>query len=69
VLFDGGSTMTDPDSSDINSSWCSLVVKGASIRAKIKHVGGGKYRILEDKNDGKYVDTVVDTLDIYHCNL
>ena len=37
--------------------------------AKVKYVGSGKYRIMEDNGDGKYVDTVVDASDIFHLNL
>ncbi|MGA8403403.1 MAG: hypothetical protein WB664_01185 [Nitrososphaeraceae archaeon] len=42
---------------------------GSNVRAKVKHVGSGKYRIIEDNGDGKYVGKVVDASDIFHCNL
>lgn len=28
-------------------------LNGSNVRAKVKHVGSGKYRIIEDKDDGK----------------
>jgi hypothetical protein len=62
-------TMSYNNNSDSDSSWCNLLINGSNVRAKIKHVGSGKYRIIEDKNDGKYVGTVVDASDIFHCNL
>ena len=40
---------------------------GSNITAKVKHVGSGKYRIIEDKDDGKYVGTYAS--DIFHCHL
>jgi hypothetical protein len=61
--------MSYNNNSDSDSSWCNLLINGSNVRAKIKHVGSGKYRIKEDKNDGKYVGTVVDASDIFHCNL
>jgi hypothetical protein len=61
--------MSYNDNSDSDSSWCNLLINGSNIRAKIKHVDSGKYRIIEDKNDGKYVGRVVDASDIFHCNL
>jgi hypothetical protein len=61
--------MSYNDNSDSDSSWCNLLINGSNVRAKIKHVGSGKYRIIEDKNDGIYVGTVVDASDIFHCNL
>ena len=61
--------MSYNDNSDNDSSWCKLLINGSNVRAKVKHVGSGKYRIIEDKDDGKYVGTVVDASDIFHCNL
>ena len=52
-----------------NSTWCNLLINGSNVRAKVKHVGSGKYRIIEDNGDGKYVGKVVDAYDIFHCNL
>jgi hypothetical protein len=61
--------MSYNDNSDSDSSWCNLLINGSNVRAKVKHLGAGKYRIIEDKDDGKYVGTVVDASDIFHCNL
>jgi hypothetical protein len=56
--------------SDNDSSRCNLLINGSNVRAKVKHVGSGKYRIIEDNGDGKYVGkVVVDASDIFHCNL
>lgn len=52
-----------------DSSWCNLLINGTRITAKVKHVGSGKYRIIEDKGNGKYVSTIIDASDIFHCNL
>ena len=52
--------MSYDDNSNSDSSWCNLLFNGSNVRAKVKHVGSGKYRIIEDKSDGKYVGMVVD---------
>jgi len=52
-----------------DSSWCNLLINGLNVRAKVKHLHAGKFRIIEDMDDGKYVGTVVDASDIFHCNL
>ena len=57
--------MSYNDHFDSDSSWCNLLINGSNV----KHVGSGKYRIIEDNGDGKYVGTVVDASDIFHCNL
>ena len=61
--------MSYNDNSDNDSSWCNLLINGSNVRAKVKHVGSGKYRIIEDNGDGKYVGKVADASDIFHCNL
>jgi len=61
--------MSYNDNSDNDSSWCNLLINGSNVRAKVKHVGSGKYRIIEDNGDGKYLGKVVDASDIFHCNL
>jgi hypothetical protein len=44
--------------------WCIVVLDGVEVRAKIVHKGRGKYRIIEDNKDGKYLTTIVDAEDI-----
>jgi hypothetical protein len=51
---------------EARSAWCTIDVKGSAIRAKVNHIGAGKFRISDDK-EGKYIGTVVDASDILHC--
>jgi hypothetical protein len=53
--------------SDAHSSWCTLLLNESTILARVTHVGAGKFKIIEDKNDGKYVGKIVDASDIFHC--
>jgi len=62
-------SVSNKNDSDTDSSWCNLLINGSNVRAKVKHVGSGKYKIVEDKDDGKYIGKVVDASDIFHCNL
>lgn len=48
-------------------SWCTLSIHKVRIKAKIKHIGGGKLEILDDENGGKYTGNIVDASDVYHC--
>ena len=61
--------MSYNDNSDNDSSWYNLLINGSNIRAKVKNVGSGKYRIIEDNGDGNVGKVVVDASDIFHCNL
>jgi hypothetical protein len=50
-----------------HSCWCFLFVDEAELEAKIVHKGRGKFKILEDKYGGKYVNKIVDASDIISC--
>ena len=49
------------------SCWCFLFVDEAELEAKIVHKGRGKFKILEDKYGGKYINKIVDASDIIRC--
>jgi hypothetical protein len=53
--------------SDDHNSWCSLLLDGVTVTAYVRHVGAGRYRIMEDRSGGKYVGRKVDASDIFHC--
>jgi hypothetical protein len=52
---------------EARSAWCAIDVKGSTIRAKVNHISAGKFRIIDDKEGGKYIGTIVDASDIIHC--
>ena len=49
--------------------WCILLLKDTKLTARIIHIGRGKFRILDDEFDGKYVNETVDASDILSCDL
>lgn len=42
-------------------------MKGKRIKARLAHVGRGKFLILDDEEGGKYIDKTVDASDIVNC--
>ena len=44
-----------------------MMDEGVKIEAKIVHKGRGKFKILEDKCIGKYINKIVDASDIIRC--
>jgi hypothetical protein len=36
------------------------------VKAKIKHMGGGKFKILTDESGGEYTNVIVDASDVFH---
>jgi hypothetical protein len=51
------------------SCWCILFIDGIKIEAKIKHKGRGKFKIVEDKFNAKYVNKIVDASDVIRCKV
>lgn len=47
-------------------TWCLASVENTEVKAKIAHVGRGKFRIIEDQS-GKHLDGVIDASDVLHC--
>ena len=50
----------DPPSGD----WAIISIEDVITRAKIVHKSRGKYMIVEDSKDGKYLNRVIDAGDI-----
>jgi hypothetical protein len=42
-------------------------MEGNGFEAQIVHKGRGKFKILNDKYEGKYNNEIVDASDIVHC--
>ena len=65
------------DKNGINSSkavekrscWAILSIDGLDIDAKIIHKGRGKFEILEDNHQGKYIGKIVDASDVVRCKV
>jgi hypothetical protein len=47
-----------------SGDWAIISFDGVITRAKIVHKSRGKYIIVEDSKDGKYVNRVIDAEDI-----
>jgi hypothetical protein len=50
-----------------NSTWCTLSIDKIRVKAKIMHIGRGKFEILDDESGGKYTGNIMDASDVYHC--
>lgn len=51
-------------------SWCTVSVNGIYSIVKIKHIGRGKFRIMEVfYGNLKVVDTIVDASDVFDCRV
>jgi PPOX class probable F420-dependent enzyme len=71
--FDKSHLIADNDDSSIEiekySCWSVIFIGTLKIDAKIIHKGRGKFRIVEDKCKGKYVNKMVDASDVIRCKV
>lgn len=47
-------------------TWCLVSIANKEVRARIAHVGRGKFKILEEES-GKFFDAKIDASDVFHC--
>jgi hypothetical protein len=50
-------------------SWCIVSINGRDSIVKIKHIGRGKFRIIEVFNGDLKVDNIVDASDVLDCRV
>lgn len=51
----------------VSSSRCNLSINETEVKAKVKHIGRGKFKILTDENGGEYTNVILDASDVFHC--
>lgn len=47
--------------------WCLATMEGREVKVKIRHVGRGRFKILEDEDGGKQVGKILDASELVHC--
>ena len=52
------------DNNNREGDWCVVSVDRVILRAKLVHKGRGRFRIVDDNKDGKYIDWIADASDI-----
>jgi hypothetical protein len=50
-------------------SWCMVSVNGIDSIVKIRHIGRGKFRIIEVLNGNLKIDGIVDASDVFNCRV
>ena len=50
------------------SAWCTVELGDKIFQARVSHIGRGKFKILQDNQDDRYVGKAVDASDIFGCD-
>jgi hypothetical protein len=48
-------------------SWCLCVLQESEVKVKIRHIGRGKFKVIEDEANGTYIGKIIDASDLIHC--
>jgi hypothetical protein len=51
--------------SKVQGTWCLVTIANEELRAKIAHIGRGKFLVIEEES-GEY-SNVIDASDVLHC--
>jgi hypothetical protein len=52
---------------DERAAWCVVEYSNQVFRAQLQHVGRGKFKILNDNQEGIHIGEIVDASDILNC--
>jgi hypothetical protein len=51
------------------ATWCVVEYSNQVFRAQLQHIGRGKFKILNDNQEGIYIGRIVDASDIHNCEV
>lgn len=52
----------------MEGQWCLCSIKeGGEVKVKIVHVGRGKFKVIEDEDQGRQVGKILDASELIHC--
>jgi hypothetical protein len=52
---------------NIRETWCVVELSNQVLRAEVQHIGRGKFKILNDNQEGIHIGQVIDASDILKC--
>jgi hypothetical protein len=50
-----------------DESWCIISVNGIKTKVQLRHLGRGKFRVVNDESQGNLIGNVFDASKIFHC--
>ncbi|MDQ3967671.1 MAG: hypothetical protein M3275_04650 [Thermoproteota archaeon] len=52
---------------NIRETWCVVELSNQVLRAEVQHIGRGRFKILNDNQEGIHIGQVIDASDILNC--
>ena len=67
MLFHRKQRQADDDNRRV--TWCVIELSNQVFRAQVQHIGRGKFKILNDNQEGIHIGQIVDASDIRNCEV
>jgi hypothetical protein len=55
------------DNLDKDNTWCVISVNDVKTKVLMRHLGGGKFKVIDDRSGGNLIGKKLDASDNYHC--
>ena len=59
--------VADKETSEKGDTWCTISVNDIKTSVLVRHLGGGKFKVINDKSGGSLIGNILDASEIYHC--
>ena len=59
--------VADKETSKKGDTWCTNSVNDIKTNVLVRHLGGGKFKVINDKSGGSLIGNILDASEIYHC--
>ena len=50
-----------------DDTWCTISVNEIKTTVLVRHLGGRKFKVIDDHLDGSLIGRILDASEIYHC--
>ncbi len=55
------------DNFEKGDTWCTISVNDIKTKVLVRHLGRGKYKVVDDQSGGTLIGKILDASEIYHC--
>lgn len=55
------------ETNEKGDTWCTILIDNIKTKVKVRHIGKGKFKIVNDEINGNLIGSLLDASDIFHC--
>jgi hypothetical protein len=58
----------EKEENEKGDTWCTILVGNIKTKVKVRHIGKGKFKVINDEQNGNLIGNLLDASDIFHCS-